>query len=288
MSYHIMNKILSTIRNYGSIALSLFCLAVFTGCMSGDYDIPSDEELLNSVGNPSITERHLMTIAELKTMYADQMAASGAVKQITEDLQLKATVTGNDISGNIYQEIALQDSTGAIIVGVSASALYGQVAIGSEVLIDLQDLYIGNYRMQPQIGALYNGTIGRMSRYTWQRHFRLTGKSNVIEPEVFADGGSATKWNLDKDAGKLGVIKNVKFSGVGASTTYANPEAGAGSVSLYFQGYDRTVMMYNSNYADFAADKVPTGKVNVTGIVKRYNNSWEFIIRTIDDVQEVE
>lgn len=283
-----MNKILSTIRSYGFLVLSLLWAATLTGCMNGDYSTPSDEDLINSVGNPSIKERHLVTIAELKEMYAEQMATSGAVKQITEDMQLKATVTGNDISGNIYQEIALQDSTGAIIVGVSASALYGQVALGAEVLVDLQDLYIGNYRMQPQIGALYNGTIGRMSRYTWQQHFRLTGKTNVIEPEVFADGGAATTWDLDTDAAKLGVIKNVKFSGVGASTTYADPEAGAGSVSLYFQGYDRTVMMYNSNYADFAADKVPTGTVNVTGIVKRYNNSWEFIVRTINDVQEVE
>jgi hypothetical protein len=48
---------------------------------------------------------------------------------------------------------------------------------------------------------------------------------------------------------------------------------------------DKSVMIYTSNYADFAASYVPTGKVNVTGIVVTYNRDKEFIIRSIDDVQ---
>ena len=46
-------------------------------------------------------------------------------------------------------------------------------------------------------------------------------------------------------------------------------------------------MLYTSNYADFAANPLPTGKINVTGIMKRYNRTWEIIIRTLDDVEEV-
>ena len=46
--------------------------------------------------------------------------------------------------------------------------------------------------------------------------------------------------------------------------------------------------MYNSNFAKFASLPVPVGKkVNITGIFKRYNNLWEIIIRSIDDVEEV-
>ena len=46
-------------------------------------------------------------------------------------------------------------------------------------------------------------------------------------------------------------------------------------------------MIYTSAYSDFAGRVVPQGKCNITGIFKRYNDSWEIIIRSIDDVEEV-
>jgi hypothetical protein len=46
-------------------------------------------------------------------------------------------------------------------------------------------------------------------------------------------------------------------------------------------------MLYNSPFCDFAARTLPQGKVNLTGILKRYDNNWEIIIRSLDDVQEV-
>lgn len=69
-------------------------------------------------------------------------------------------------------------------------------------------------------------------------------------------------------------------------STYADANGGAGSKSWYFKELGRTVQVYNSNYADFANAVVPKYKVDVTGIMKRYNNSWELIIRTLDDVKK--
>ena len=30
---------------------------------------------------------------------------------------------------------------------------------------------------------------------------------------------------------------------------------------------------------------MPTGKVNVTGVFTRYRNTWQILMRTIDDIQ---
>ena len=46
-------------------------------------------------------------------------------------------------------------------------------------------------------------------------------------------------------------------------------------------------MIYNSPYCDFASKVLPQGKCNITGIVKRYNNYWEIIIRDENDVEEL-
>ena len=44
-------------------------------------------------------------------------------------------------------------------------------------------------------------------------------------------------------------------------------------------------MLYNSNYSDFAANLLPHEPVDITGIIKRYNSSWEIIIRDLNDIQ---
>ena len=82
-------------------------------------------------------------------------------------------------------------------------------------------------------------------------------------------------------------MKNVSFKGADGKKTFANASAGPGSVSVYFNEYPTTTMVYTSNFADFASNPLPQGKVNVTGILKRYNNSWELIIRSLDDIETV-
>ena len=45
------------------------------------------------------------------------------------------------------------------------------------------------------------------------------------------------------------------------------------------------IVVRTSTYADFAAEKLPSGKVNITGIFTRYNNKWQVIIRKASDVE---
>ncbi|MDD6436869.1 MAG: DUF5689 domain-containing protein [Prevotella sp.] len=280
---------------------SLFMLALacslLTSCMDGGWGDPNDEQTQQEIGNKYIKETHLVTISQLKQKFKAQISTDYrdgvSYKQVTEDLQIKGYVTGNDIGDNIFDEVVIQDATGAIIVAVSEGAMYGYLPIGAEVLIDVKGLYVGNYGMQAEIGVPSTNSkkltyVSRMSRDLWRNHFRLTGGYKLIEPEVFADGGAPTNWKLDEDGGKLGVIKNVTFRGADGKATFANPSAGAGSKSVYFNEYKgNTIQMYNSNYAKFAANTIPTGKVNVTAIVKRFNSGWEFVVRDINDIQEV-
>jgi hypothetical protein len=137
-----------------------------------------------------------------------------------------------------------------------------------------------------------------MNRMEWMSHFKITGNKQVIEPEVFAEGSAKTTWDLDADAGKLGTLKNVSFkngsyydSSKGQSVTVKYNDkavyAHDFNTSWYFWEQPTTVMLYNSPYCDFAARTLPQGKVNLTGILKRYDNNWEIILRSLDDVQEV-
>lgn len=288
------------------LLLALVC-GLFVGCMDKEWEEPGTDSSL--YGNPNIKEANVITIQALKNKFSTEVSTEGKYKQITEDLQIKAVVTANDIQGNMYNEIAVQDATGAIFIGIEQGGVFGYLPEGTEILIDLKDLYIGNYRKSPTIGTPYSKdgdvSVSRMNRFLWQAHFTYTGYRTRIEPEVFADGSAKTTWDISKDAGKLAVIKNVSIKNGGyynadtkqyvsnvpfvpGQSTYSVPDY---STSWYFNeqpdGQSGGVQIYTSNYADFAAIKLPTGKVNITGVVKRYRDQWEFIIRTLDDIEEV-
>ncbi len=281
---------------------------VLTGCMDGGYDETWTSDA--PYGNNSITESNLLTIAQLKSVYSNVLKTDYrdgvSYQQVTENTQIKGYVTANDITGNIYNEVWIQDATGAICVAVQQGGICGYLPVGAEIIVELKGLYVGNYRKQVEIGVPYTNNrnqtyVSRMSRMEWMSHFKITGNKKVIEPEVFAEGNTATSWNLDNDAGKLGTLKNVSFKNgsyydseagravslsFNSSSVYADPEAGY-STSWYFNEQKTTVMLYTSPYCDFANKLLPHGKLNITGILKRYDSSWEIIIRSLDDVEIV-
>ena len=273
---------------------------LFASCM-GDSYAGIDENAPAPYGNNELTETKVITIAQLKNDYATYIATDyrdgQSFAKVTDDVKIKAIVTSSDAQGNIYQELALQDATGAIIVSVAQGGLYGPLPIGTEILVSLKDLYVGNYGKQAQIGmpsknATGADVIGRISRATWDQHYKILSTGHIVEPTLFATGTNPTTWNLDTDGGKLGIIRNVSFKSSNnskATDTFADPNGGAGSVSWTLNEQDgRKVIVYNSNFADFANAKVPTGKVDITGIIKRFNNQWEIIIRSLDDIKAVE
>ena len=274
---------------YIAFALAGLLLA---SCMGENFAEPQVSDKV--FGNQDITESQLMTIAQLKEKFAAEMSLGyqqgRSYRQITDNIQIKGIVTSSDEAGNFYNEISIQDNSGAIIVAISQNGIYGFLPIGTEILVDLKDLYVGNYALQPEIGMLTSNDkgdtyLGAMSRFTWDKHYKILSTGNKVTPEVFAVGTTPTKWDLFKDCGKLGVLRNVSPLFWKESHTLADHGAGPGAKAWYFKEQDANVMLYNSNFADFANDTMPNAKMNITGIFKRYRDTWEIIIRNTDDIE---
>ena len=105
------------------IMLALICGMTLTTCMDADRDDPNGTSI--PYGNNSIKETNLKTIAEVREMFKDKLNTSYAYEQVTEPIQIKGYVTGNDVQGNIYNEIALQDETGAINLAIAQGVING-------------------------------------------------------------------------------------------------------------------------------------------------------------------
>lgn len=286
-------------RNYIKYLCGLCLLCVLcASCQDGDWDAP-DFSGGAPYGNNQLSEDNIITIAQLKAKYP-KYAENYTTTEITEDCKLRVRVTGNDVQGNLYNSIAVQEdeSGDAMIIAISGNDLYAYLPVGQEILVDLKGLYIGGYGQQPQLGTPYakdetsDPYVSRMSNSMWQSHFKLLGtaKPEMVVPVEFTDSR-----DLAMDCGKLMTIKNVSIKGADGIVTWASkddPTMRSNSVSKYFAespySSSSKYMVYTSTYADFANTPIPTGKMNLTGIWKRYNNAWELVIRDSNDIEVLE
>jgi len=282
-------------RNIFAILMLGIMMLGFNACQDGDWEAPDFSDGY-PYGNNAITEYNVITIAQLKAMYPAYSENFSCI-EITDSVQLRVRVTGNDVQGNIYNSIAVQDEEGnALIVCIAASDLFARMPIGQEILIDLKGLYFGCYGSQPQLGTPYTNAGGntfpsRMAHSIWQEHAKLVG---TAEPEKVVPIEFTSSCDLDNDCGKLMTIKNVSIEGADGTVTWASkkdPTMRSNSVSKYFNESSYSshskYMVYTSTYSDFANTPIPTGKMNITGIWKRYRDAWELVIRSFDDIEEI-
>ena len=278
--------------------LVLVC-ALFGSCMNGNDDLFNDDwnqaaTTGNEYGNKNLKETNVVTIASLIQKYAT-VIANGDKNQFTESTQIKGLVTANDLEGNIYSEVVIDDGTGAMIIGISQGGLFAQMPEGQEILVELKGLYIGSYGKQPQIGTPYtnkNGRtyVSRMARALWQEHFKLTGNKWHTDPIVFDQSKVSDATYLNDNCGKLMTIKNVTFKDAPDSTyaSSSNKDA-ANCTNRELVGFSsRNLVVRTSAYADFAAKNLPSGAQDITGIFTRYNNIWQILIRKEADVKPAE
>lgn len=284
-----------------------------TSCMDDDWKAPSGDT--PAYGNNTLQEKNVISIAELKEKYGITKDMINDTVRIDDGIQIKGVVTGNDAEGNIYNEIALQDETGGILVCIAQGGLCGQMQVGQEVLIDLGGLYIGAYRSQPQIGVPYTSTSAsgakstypsRIARAEWQTRFKLIGKpdaTNLVAKEFDYESLKGNETELYKYAGCLVKATGVGFAKADGKTTYAPKSEGASTgygVMRAFKnmstGKDYTTNEFGvrtSCYSDFAAEKLPEGKLTVTGILTCYKSQTKYkataqiLMRQQSDVQQM-
>jgi len=265
------------------IIAAVLCVAL-TACQDKNWDEPST--VVSPYGNNSITEDNIVTIAELKAEFSDAIKNSKS-KLVEKDMKIRGRVTGNDVGGNIYKQFMMQDATGAIVIAVNQGGLNGFLPEGQEIIVDMKGLYMGGYGKQPQIGAPYNGSIGRMSKDIWASHFKVVGGLSNVDTSVFQPVDFTTIMNdIDNQAGRLVILKGVTFDGAdGKKTLTDGTTSGGNYVNTYVKVNGKNIIIRTSTYADFAKMPMPTTPCNITGIATRYNNDWQILIRMSSDIK---
>ena len=208
------------------------------------------------------TGKTMKTVAEVKAYF------SGTLAQIPDNAYLKAQVTANDKTGNLFKYIYVEDKTGGIRVNIDMASLYAdpRFFVGKQVLINLKDLYVGSVNAEVQLGGLFNGNVGRvLANDVYKHFFPTTDFTEVVATEKTIAGLT------DADVGRWIKIKDLQLVKEDLGHIFY------GSRTLEDCSSNK-INLYTESFATFANDIMDTGKGDVYGILKKYNTTYELII----------
>src|SRR4030095_6008528 len=105
-------------------------IRLWTGCLVaivGAFAISSCKRTYEEpppTGDPNIVAN--TTIKDLKARYTTQ----GTTIAVTDDVVIEGVVNMDDKSGNYYQQISIQDSTGGILIRLAGNNLNTSYPVG--------------------------------------------------------------------------------------------------------------------------------------------------------------
>ena len=233
-----------------------------------------------------------MTIAEFKAKHWQDVR--NYADTITDEEIIHGWVVSSDESGNIYKNLYIMDESGAgLDIAINQTKLFQDYPVGQEIILHMKGYWVGKFNGMQQLGypSWYeNGQTWEVTflpKAKWQEMVTLkwTPDPTRVHPiEINLDeiAGKSDATTLLKYQGALVSIKGVSFEEADGSVTFAEPNASANRTLVDDNG--NTLVVRNSNYANFRDDILPTGKVDVVGMLSSYGDVWQLILRDRNDV----
>lgn len=230
-----------------------------------------------------------MSILDFKTQYwqndRNYVAHLGYYSEEAEEsIILSGRVVSSTESGNIYNNIVVQDESAAITISVRTGDMESVPLFGQLVYIDVTGLEVGGYNGLMQLGAegVYNNapSMTFMEGEVLDKHIKISGMPNPAAVDTalvtipFLEGEKSNKDGLITWQSRLVRIENVSFTDAGSIFN-----DGISTVSRYVKDENgKRMLLRISSYADFAGDIIPGGVGAVTGILSYFGTDWQLLL----------
>ena len=255
-----MKKITQIVR---SVIILMFTVVMFNSCVDKDYD-----DIVTANVDPDLTATK--TIKELQSL-----ATGASPVEITTDEIIVGVVTGDDLSGNIYKKLILQQDSSGIAVQLDVSNFNTEYPTGRRVYVKCKGLYIANNDGNFELGSSSSNPVGRIPAGLVTKYLVKGMWGQYLTPKVYT---------LDNPNIPTNTL--VRFDDVQFDAGY-NGVAYAASSPANLDMVDcngNLLILYSSTYSTFALAKTPYGKGSIAGIYILYNGDGELQIRDTTDV----
>lgn len=258
-----------SMKNWFFLLLTVLALSA---CVDQEFDAPPFGEILEEA--PEVTG----TIADLKALHI-----LGTFAEIEEDITIRAIVSADDQTGNLFRRLVIQDETGAIELNINAVELHNFFPEGREIFVKCQGLWIGDFAGLVGIGGALGETGGGDPR--------LDGIEEVLLDQFITRGStgnevvpvSRTINELSTaDISTLVQIDNIEFESSELGQTYADFQQNTNRFLEDCNG--NGIIIRTSGFSDFYNTPLPEGNGTVTAIYTVFGDTKQLLVRRPEEV----
>lgn len=212
--------------------------------------------------------------------------ATDSVQLYTEDDILEAYVTSSDEGGSFYKSISFQDEKGtkgfSIAVDMYNTSTY--ISPGRKVYVYLKDLHFSIAHGSLVIGALHEGTVGRIRP---QDFYKKVLPSNIkVDETSLMKTLTLAQLKNNNNINTLVEIKDIHFDpAVFGKSFYDETNAIGGATNINLLDATGSVIFRTSEFAKFANETIPKKLGTVRGVLTKFNNDFQLMARTFNDLQ---
>ena len=268
-------------------AIAFISLCTVMSCVKDDdYELPDNKKVLPAFAGKvvSFSDVASRTTATIKTYSADEA--------------IEGYVISSDEGGNFYKKIYIQneDKTQALSVALDKSGIYTEFPIGAKVQLRLKGLTTQLNNAITEVGyKIYKNeksgreSVGSMAEAIYKTHLYDMGGERKTLASLAKEVTSIETVKNDAHVGQLITLKGVHFPNevVGKTMYDKNKDLGGATNYKLTDANGKTIDFRTSSYAKFKDEKVPAGTLDVTGVLSKFNTSWQFMVSNYADIKVV-
>jgi hypothetical protein len=250
---------------------SLFAvLIVFNSCKK-KFDLPpvkADPAVSGYITIDSIYQR-------FKTYYVTATVSPTKFYRFTGDVNLECTVTADEVSGNIYKSVYVEDATGGLKVNLlNPGGLY----TGDKIRINLNNVVLNDY-----------GDVVQLDSIEITKRVKKISSGNIVTPTKISFNqlnASMGFGGIFKYQSRLILLDSVEFVVGDKLQPFADAVNKSSIDRTLMQSYGTgNVVVRSSGYSNFAGSTIPCGKGSLVAIMGQFGSDAQLTLREYKDVK---
>ncbi len=242
------------------------CIVLSTACNSASS--------LQFGGEQPDDKEEFTTISYIKSL------CRGTTYAVTDNLTFKATVTGNDLFGELYKTLVVEDDSGGIEIAIDNDKLHLRYPVGAPITVHCQGLYLGDVGGRIELGArptdIYS--VDRLDAQSAALHIHCDAATATPRRAAVLTFRQITL----KHVGRYVRFENVRFVDYTTSDAFCDIDP----VTLLPIDTERTICDASSSRfvvrttrgCSYAREMLPIGVGSVNGIVEYFNGVFSLRI----------
>lgn len=268
-------------------AIAFISLCSVMSCVKDDdYELPDNKKVLPAFAGKVVS---FSDVASRTTP---------SIKPYSADEAIEGYVISSDEGGNFYKKIYIQNEnkTQALSVALDKSGIYTEFPIGAKVQLRLKGLTTQLNNAITEVGyEIYKNpksgreSVGSMDEAIYKTHLYDMGGERKTLASLAKDVTSIETVKNDAHVGQLITLKGVHFPNEVVGKTMYDKSKDLGGATNYklTDANGKTIDFRTSSFAKFKDEKVPAGTLDVTGVLSKFNTSWQFMVSNYADIKVV-